>query len=76
MEGQADMDKRFLNNKEAAEYLRVKEETLEIWRYRGKGPRFRRAGRRILYAIEDIEAFLGESVGSTSEQPTASKVAG
>jgi len=67
------MDSKFLTSKEAAQYLRVKEETMEIWRYRGKGPRFRRAGRRILYAIEDIEAFLGESVGSTSEPVKASR---
>jgi predicted site-specific integrase-resolvase len=65
------MEKKFLNNKEAAEYLRVKEETMEVWRVRGRGPRFRRAGRRILYAIEDIEAFIGESVGSTSEPATS-----
>lgn len=69
------MDKKFLTSREAAEYLRVKEETMSIWRYRGTGPRFRRAGRRILYAIEDLEAFLGESLGSTSEQATASRKA-
>lgn len=62
------MDQRFLNNDEAAEYLRVKGETLEIWRTRGRGPKFRRAGRRILYSIEDIEAFLGESLSSTSDR--------
>ncbi len=61
------MDRKFLTTPEAAAYLRVKKETMEAWRIRGGGPRFRRAGRRILYALEDIEAFLGDGMRSTSD---------
>lgn len=61
------MNKKIFTTPEAAEYLRVKKETMEAWRTRGGGPRFRRAGRRILYAIEDIEAFLGDGRRLTSD---------
>lgn len=61
------MEKRYLTSQEAAEYLRLKETTLEIWRVRGRGPRFRRAGRRVLYLLEDIEEFLGDGLSSTSD---------
>jgi hypothetical protein len=51
---------------EAAEFLRLKETTLSTWRSRrgrvardGKpGPRFLRAGRKILYRQRDLEEFL------------------
>jgi len=62
------MQKKFLTSREAAELLCLKESTMEVWRCHGKGPRFHRAGRRVLYALEDIEAFVGRSFGSTSEQ--------
>ena len=43
---------------EVAEYLRVAEHTLENWRYRKIGPRFMKAGARVLYRHSDIDAWL------------------
>lgn len=41
------------------ELLRVPAATVRYWRYVGKGPRsFRVGGRRVLYAREDVEAFI------------------
>ena len=43
---------------ETAEYLRVAEHTLENWRYRRTGPRFLKAGGRVLYRRSDLDAWL------------------
>lgn len=34
--------------------------TLEQWRWQGRGPRFLKVGGRVLYRLEDIEAFEAE----------------
>lgn len=47
-----------LNNKEAADHLGVKENTLEIWRCKHKGPRYSKLGTRVLYDIDDLEEFF------------------
>jgi hypothetical protein len=48
---------RYLNNAEAAQFLRLSPRTLEKQRVIGGGPRFRKFGRRVMYAIEDLEAW-------------------
>lgn len=48
---------RYLTNEEAAAYLRLSPRTLEKQRVIGGGPRFRKFGRRVLYAIEDLEIW-------------------
>lgn len=47
-----------LSNKEAAIYLGVKENTLEIWRCKHKGPRYSKLGTRVLYDLDDLEEFF------------------
>ncbi len=47
----------YLTNTEAAEFLRLSPRTLEKARAIGNGPRFRKFGRRVLYAINDLEAW-------------------
>lgn len=46
--------------KEVAAMLRTTEGSLATRRNRGSGPRFLRAGRRILYARADVLAWLQE----------------
>lgn len=46
---------------ETAEMLRCPTETLRYWRARGEGPRWFKIGRRVLYAREDVEAFIAEA---------------
>jgi hypothetical protein len=61
---------------QAAEFLRISEDTLSTWRSRrgrvardGKpGPRFLRAGRAIRYRLADLELWLADS---TSERRAA-----
>ena len=48
---------RYLTNDEAAAFLRLSPRTLEKLRVIGGGPRFRKFGRRVMYALADLEAW-------------------
>lgn len=43
---------------EVAAYVRVSPATLARWAMDGKGPRFRKAGSRVLYRKDDVLAWL------------------
>ena len=60
---------------EAAQYLRMASSTLAKMRCYGGGPRFAKAGPRVvLYDRTDLDAWLAErSVYSTSEYPSLGK---
>ena len=49
---------RKLNTKEAAKLYNLVPNTLERWRCQNKGPNYSRLGRRILYDVEELEAFF------------------
>ena len=53
---------RFLDNEQAAHYLKLSPRTLDRQRLTGKGPRFRKFGRRVIYAIEDLEAWANARI--------------
>jgi predicted site-specific integrase-resolvase len=48
-----------LADEEAARLLSISASTLRAWRSQGRGPAYIRAGRRIVYRVSDLEAFLG-----------------
>lgn len=52
--------KGYLTNDEAAAYLRVGRQTLPKLRLRGSGPIFRKFGRSVRYAIEDLDAWAND----------------
>ena len=59
---------RYLTNDEAADYLRLSPRTLEKQRVIGGGPKFRKFGRRVMYAVADLDAWAAErSFESTSD---------
>jgi excisionase family DNA binding protein len=59
----------FLRVREAAELLRVSTVTLGRWRVSGRGPAFRKFGRRVLYALSDLLEWADDQRRlSTSEQ--------
>ena len=44
---------------EAADYLGLSKQQMDLWRMKGGGgPVFHRVGRRVLYAVEDLKAFM------------------
>ena len=65
---------RYLTNNEAAEFLRLSPRTLEKQRVIGGGPRFRKFGRRVMYAIVDLEAWAdARSFEMTSDPEYAAR---
>lgn len=51
------MNERF-RNREAAAYLKVSPGTLEVWRCKGRGPRYSKLGKVVVYDVRDLDAFL------------------
>lgn len=67
---------RFMGRRDAAEYctskgLALAVATLEKFATIGGGPKFRKWGRKVVYAVPDLDAWiaqrLGPAVSSTSE---------
>lgn len=59
---------RLLTTMEAAPEAGVAAKTLENWRSAGTGPKFIKAGRKVLYDPHDIEAWKNANrFASTSE---------
>ena len=53
-----DMNKELLTVEEAAEYTRTPIATLRWYRATGRGPKSIRPGRRVLYKVADLQAWL------------------
>ncbi len=51
------LESPYLTNQEAADYLRLQTRTLDNLRWIGTGPKFRKHGGRIVYHIDDLEAW-------------------
>jgi predicted site-specific integrase-resolvase len=58
-----------LNQAQLAQRWQMSQRTLERWRWRGEGPPFIKIGGRVVYRLEDIEAFETEQRrASTSDK--------
>jgi len=64
---------RYLTNDEAAEFLRLSPRTLEKQRVIGGGPRFRKFGRRVMYAVADLEAWADARSFEMTSDPQYTK---
>ena len=51
----------YLTTEEVAAQLRTTPETVRYWRHIRKGPKSFKVGRRVLYAREDVDAFVAEA---------------
>lgn len=61
-------DEKFLNEKELANILNIKPETLRNWRWDGKGPIYIKIGSNVRYRMSDVQDFLnGRIRRSTSD---------
>ena len=68
---------RHLNQIELAARWNISHRTLERWRWRwtGEGPQFIKIGGRVVYRLEDVEAFEADQIRkSTSGTPATSAV--
>lgn len=59
----------FLSNAEAAQFLNLSPRTLEKQRVIGGGPPFRKFGRRVLYAVTDLQAWANERICESTSDP-------
>lgn len=70
------MSVKHLNQRQLADRWDVSEATLERWRTEGLGPVFLKLQGRVLYRVEDVEAFETDSLRkSTSERADAGGLA-
>lgn len=60
-------NKKKFNNQEAADYLNIRPNTLEVWRCKHKGPRYSKIGTRVLYDVDDLEEFFKVRAVDTME---------
>lgn len=62
---------KLLNTEQTARILGVQPKTLEVWRWRGYGPAFRKVGHLVRYEEGEILAWLdAQSRTSTSVVPS------
>jgi hypothetical protein len=60
---------RFVRTHDAAAFLGLSGRTLEKHRCTGTGPVFRKLGGRVVYAIEDLEAWAAERRRNSTSDP-------
>jgi hypothetical protein len=48
---------RHLNQVELSRRWSLSHRTLERWRWEGRGPRYLKMGGRVVYRLEDVEAY-------------------
>jgi hypothetical protein len=51
-------NEEYVNDIDAAKFLKLCPQTMRNWRVQSKGPAYIKAGRCIRYAIEDLRAFM------------------
>jgi hypothetical protein len=59
----------FYSNEEAAAFLNLSPRTLEKLRVVGGGPRFRKFGRRVFYALGDLEEWAALRICDSTSDP-------
>jgi hypothetical protein len=58
-----------LRTSEAARFLSLSVRTLEKYRSFGTGPKYRKLGGRVVYALEDLKAWSDQGVRSSTSDP-------
>src|ERR1700737_3685949 len=60
---------RFLRTPEAARFLGISTRTLEKHRSYGTGPKYRKIGGRVIYALADLKAWADLGIKSSTSDP-------
>lgn len=63
---------RFLRTRDAADFLGLSSRTLEKHRTYGTGPLYRKLGGRVVYAIDDLEAWAAKGTVASTSDPRGS----
>lgn len=51
-------DREYLSAEEAAGFVGLSKQQLDIHRMNGGGPAFHKVGRRVLYSVHDLRAWM------------------
>ncbi|UZD69361.1 helix-turn-helix transcriptional regulator [Brucella sp. JSBI001] len=70
----AGLPPRLLRTKEAARFLGISLRTLEKHRTYGTGPTYRKIGGRVLYAVDDLQAWSEIGARRSTREETAGRV--
>ena len=65
---------RFLRTTEAARFLSLSGRTLEKHRTFGTGPRYRKIGGRVVYALADLQSWADRGLQTSTTDPQAGSV--
>jgi len=65
---------RFLRTPEAARFLGLSGRTLEKHRTYGTGPKYRKIGGRVIYSLEDLQAWADQGAKRSTSDPGAGTV--
>ena len=60
---------RFLRTKEAADFLSLSARTLEKHRTYGTGPAYKKLGGRVVYAVDDLQAWAERGAVTSTSDP-------
>ena len=60
---------RYLRTPEAARFVGLSIRTLEKHRIYGTGPRYAKLGGRVVYSLEDMQAWVGSAVKASTSDP-------
>lgn len=66
------LDDELLTTEEASRFLKLKPNTLEIWRLRGIGIRYCKFGRAVRYRLSDLREFVEASVRTSTSDGVGS----
>lgn len=65
----AGLPPRYLRTPEAARFLSLSHRTLEKHRCYGTGPRYSKVGGRVVYRVDDLQAWVDRGVKSSTSDP-------
>jgi predicted DNA-binding transcriptional regulator AlpA len=65
----AGLPPRYLRTPEAARFLGLSDRTLEKHRTYGTGPTYRKLGGRVVYALEDLQAWAARGTKTSTSDP-------
>lgn len=64
---------KHLNQIDLADRWNISERTLERWRWLGEGPAYLKIGGRVVYRLEDVEAYEAENLRASTSAPLGAK---
>ena len=70
----AGLPPRYLRTPEAARFLGLSGRTLEKHRTYGTGPAYRKLGGRVVYSLDDLQAWAGRGAKQSTSDPGAGVV--